>query len=106
VIVLRIIAWLLLACAVFAAGLDGLAYLEAGEYAPIPLGQGWATIHRDSLLLVEPGIVRHIHPALWEDVVFPLLQAPAWLVGAVTGGLLGGLARERTPRRRRRPEWR
>jgi hypothetical protein len=106
VIVLRIIAWLLLAGAVFAAGLDGLAYLETGEYAPLPLGQVWATIHRGSLLLVEPGIVRHLHPALWEDVVFPLLQAPAWLVATVSGGILGILARERTPRRRRRPEWR
>ncbi len=105
-IVLRIIAWLLLAGAVFAAGLDGLAFLESGEYSPIPLGQVWATLHRESLLLIEPGIVRHIHPALWEDVVFPLLQAPAWMVGALSGLALGILARERTPRRRRRPEWR
>ena len=105
-IVLRIIAWLLIAGAVFAVGLDALAFLETGEYVPIPLGQVWATLHRDSLLLIEPGIVRHIHPAVWEDIVFPLLQAPAWLVGAGAGIVLGVAARSRTPRRRRRPEWR
>lgn len=103
---MRIIAWLLLAGAVFSAGLDGLSFLESGEYAPIPLGQVWATIHRDSLLLIEPAIVRHINPALWDDVVFPLLQTPAWLVATVGGLLLTALARTRTPRRRRRPEWR
>jgi len=106
VIVLRIIAWLLLAGAVFAAGRDGFVFLETGEYSPILLGTVWANMHRESLLLVEPGIVRHVHPALWEDVVFPLLQAPAWVVGALCSLALGILARERTPRRRRRPEWR
>ncbi len=105
-VVLRIIAWLLLAGAVFAAGLDALAFVERGEYSPIPLGQVWATLHRDSLLLIEPALVRHVHPALWEDVVFPLLQAPAWMVAGAAGIVLALLARARTPRRRRRPEWR
>ena len=58
------------------------------------------------LLLLEPGIVRHVHPALWEYVVFPLLQVPAALIFAVIGLALALAARSPTPRRRRRPGWR
>jgi hypothetical protein len=50
--------------------------------------------------------VRHVHPALWEDVVFPLLQMPAVAVGAVVGLGLFVATRGSTPRRRRRPDWR
>jgi hypothetical protein len=105
-VLLRLIVWLVLAASAFAAGMDGLGFLESGEYAPIPLGQVWASIHRDSLLLVEPALVRHVHPALWEDVVFPLLQMPAAAVGAVVGLGLFVATRGSTPRRRRRPDWR
>jgi len=106
VVVLRVIAWLLLAGAVFTGGLDGLSFLETGAYSPIPLGKVWATLHLDSMLQAGPAIANHLSPALWEDVVFPLLQAPASLVAALTGLLLTAIARTRTPRRRRRPEWR
>ncbi len=105
-VVVRIIAWLLLAGAVFAGGLDGLSFLETGEYSPIPLGKVWATIHLDSMLQSEPVVAGLAGPALWEDVVFPLLQAPAALVAALGALLLTAVARTRTPRRRRRPEWR
>ncbi len=101
-VVLRIIAWLLLAGAVFAGGLDGLSFLETGAYSPIPLGKVWATIHPDSLVSSEPVIASLTGPALWGEVV----QAPASLVAALGGLLLTAVARTRTPRRRRRPEWR
>jgi len=44
------------------------------------LGTIWASIDRESLLLLEPAIVRHVSPWLWESVVFPLLQSPATFV--------------------------
>jgi hypothetical protein len=102
VVVVRIIAWLLLAGAVFAGGLDGLSFLETGAYSPIPLGKVWATIHADSLLKIEPVIADLAGPTFWGEAV----QAPASLVAALGGLLLTAIARTRTPRRRRRPEWR
>ncbi len=103
---LRVLGWILLAIALWLGAHDGLALLETGDFEPTPLGQVWADIHRDSLLLLEPGIVRHVHPALWEYVVFPLLQVPAALIFAVFGLALALAARSQTPRRRRRPGWR
>ncbi|MBI1245627.1 MAG: hypothetical protein GC202_11530 [Alphaproteobacteria bacterium] len=105
-IVLRIFAWLFFAGAAAAAGLDGFGWLESGEYVPIPLGQVWASVNRESLLLLEPALVRHVHPVLWTDVVFPILLTPAWIVAGVAGIALWFVARPRVPRRRRRPDWR
>ncbi|MEM7496357.1 MAG: hypothetical protein AAF371_00020 [Pseudomonadota bacterium] len=62
---------------------DGIASLEAGEWAPVALGQWWAEIDRSSLLLLQPAIERHYDPALWQDVVQPVLEAPAWQTAAV-----------------------
>ena len=103
---LRVLGSILLACALWFGARDGLALLELGTFDPTPLGQVWADIHRDSLLLLEPGIVRHVHPALWEWIVFPLLQTPAALIFAIPGVALALAARSQTPRRRRRPGWR
>jgi hypothetical protein len=104
-IALRALAWLLLAAAVVAAGRDVLLWIETGQFDPIPLGQIWANIHRDSLLLVEPGLVRHVHPALWEWIVFPLLQSSAAVVAALTGIFLAIVTR-REKRKRRSAAWR
>jgi hypothetical protein len=104
--VLRILGWILILAAVWAGAGDALGLLRDGEFAPVPLGQVWADIHRDSLLLLEPAIVRHVSADLWEWVVFPLLQAPAALVAFVPGLLLVLFGGAGTPRRRRRPGWR
>jgi hypothetical protein len=105
-VLLRVLGLILLAIALWLGVRDGLTLLETGDFDPAPLGQIWADLHRDSLLLLEPGIVRHAHPALWEWIVFPLLQAPATLVFAVPGLGLTLATRNQTPRRRRRPGWR
>jgi membrane associated rhomboid family serine protease len=104
-IALRILAWLLIAAAAFAAGRDVLLWLETGDFEPIPLGQVWANLDRDSLLLVEPALVRHVHPFLWEWIAFPLLQSSAALIACVTGALLAILV-PKPKRRRRSGEWR
>ena len=105
-VLFRILAWLLFAGAVFSAGLDGLSWAESGEYAPIPVGQVWAAIHQESLTALEPALARLAPAALWDDAVFPVLMAPAWMVAAAAGLGLWVLARPRLPRRRRRPDWR
>ena len=104
-IALRALGWLLLVLAAVAAGRDGLLWYETGALDPLPLGQVWAWVHRDSLLLVEPALVRHVHPALWEWLVFPLLQSPAAIVAGGLGGALLILV-PRPKRRRRSGDWR
>jgi hypothetical protein len=105
-VLLRIVAWLLFVGAVVAAGLDGLGWLESGLYSPIPVIDVWAAVERDVLVRLEPAISAHLHPAVWSSVVFPVLQAPAWLAATLAGGALWLVARPRLPRRRRRPDWR
>ncbi len=52
-----------------------------------PLGQRWFDLHKDSLLLVQPAIERHIAVWLWPPFQW-VLQQPAWLVPAVGGAVL------------------
>lgn len=71
---------------------DGVVRLHA-------LGEWWAWIHRDSLLLLQPAIERHISPALWDPGVQTLLEWPA----AAEFGALAAvcwLLRRRKPKRR------
>jgi len=82
--VLRLLAFLLFLAALVMLGREAWAWHESGKWIFIPAGQLWSQIHRDSLLLLQPAIERHLNPALWSDVVFPLLLLPAW---AVLGGL-------------------
>jgi hypothetical protein len=51
------------------------------------LGEWWAWIHRDSLLLLQPAIERHISPALWDPGVQTILEWPA----AVDFGVLAAV---------------
>ncbi|HEX9466551.1 MAG TPA: hypothetical protein VGB82_28470 [Alphaproteobacteria bacterium] len=94
----RSVAWILLLLALIAAGHDGLIYLKTGAYSPTEIGALWYTIDRGSLNLVQAVIERYIHPFLWQDVIFPLLVWPAWLVLiglAVILGILSGRRRRK-----------
>ncbi|NKE47145.1 hypothetical protein HB662_20370 [Roseomonas frigidaquae] len=46
---------------------------------------------------LQAGVQRRILPELWDWAFLPVLEAPAWLVPVVLGGLLllAGLARRR-----------
>lgn len=84
---MRIIAYLLLVFAAVLVTQDAMVFLDRGVFPATPIGQVWATIDRwlgtSTLLLLEPGIVRHLHPALWDWIVFPLLQRSAALVAVI-----------------------
>jgi hypothetical protein len=99
----RVIVLLLLACALAAFGRDVYAFLDRGELGLTPLGQIWFELHSNSLQLLEPAIVRHVHPFVWEWLVFPLLQQPAVPVFLALA-LLVQIARWRLARRRARRE--
>jgi hypothetical protein len=80
------------------------AALAAGSHAFIPLGQLWFELDPPSLNMAQAGIQRHVAPWLWEDVVQPLLELPAWPVLGLAGLGLAGLAILGISRSRRRAE--
>ncbi|HTY70282.1 MAG TPA: hypothetical protein VMH36_26755 [Alphaproteobacteria bacterium] len=97
----RAIAGILLAMALIVAGHDALNYWQTGTYDPLQLGTLWYQVDRASLNLVQAVVERHLHPVLWQDVIFPLLVWPAWLVLGGLAVLFGLLSGPRRPRRRR-----
>jgi hypothetical protein len=93
-ILLRLLALGFLTLAAVAAGVD-LWSSVAQDGAPrlAALGEWWAWAHRDSLLLLQPAIERHISPALWDPGIQTLLEWPAAADLAALGGLLWLAAR-------------
>ena len=109
-IVGRLLGWLLLLVGLFilgrdlivlGAGFDLFAWLDTRHAAPIVLGELWYAVHPGSLQLLQPAIQRHIHPALWDLVVQPLLLCWAWAVFSALGIALLALFRRRSDRTRR-----
>lgn len=84
----RAVGWLLVLAALAMAGRDAFAWLDTGVWNSKLLGELWREIHSESLLLIQPAVERYISPVLWNDVIFPVLLAPAWLVFAVPGIVL------------------
>src|SRR6185312_4918774 len=75
---------------------DVMDYSAGNPWKINPLGQRWFELHKNSLLLVQPAIERHIAVWLWPPFQWVLTQ-PAWLVPAVLGvlGLLIKAVRRR-----------
>ena len=76
---------------------DGVIRLAA-------LGEWWVWIHRDSLLILQPAIERHISPVLWDPGIQTVLEWPAVADLAGLGAIfwvLHLLMRRRRPRRPR-----
>jgi hypothetical protein len=100
---LRILGLLLIAAALGLAGWEAVGYFSDGTWRLIPVGQVWAWIHRPSLLALQPGVERYISPALWDDVIFPIIRAPAWAALGALGAIMLALSLLTGWRRRRRP---
>jgi hypothetical protein len=87
----RRILWILIAlfggAALLFFVLDALAYSMSGDWKSAPLGQRWFEFHKDSLLLIQPAIERHLSPALWPPIAWTLTQA-AWAAALVPAILL------------------
>ena len=100
-VALRILSLLFLFAAAVVAAVDLYASLSAdGAVRLAALGEWWAWIHRDSLLLLQPAVERHISPALWDPGIQTLLEWPLAVELAVLGGLFWLLARWRGRSRR------
>ena len=87
------------------SALLGVGLWVSGEDVLVPAGQLWYEMDSASLNSVQSFIQRYIHAGLWDSVIVPLLNRPAWeavailvLFFAIGGGLLSA---HRNKRRRR-----
>jgi hypothetical protein len=101
VIALRVIGWLLVAIALALLVRELYFWLTDGSWTILPAGELWFNIHKDSLLLIQPAIERHLWPALWRPIE-TLLTWPAWAVIGVPGLLLALVRSRRRNGSRRR----
>jgi hypothetical protein len=73
--------------------LIGLALLAlaAGLFAIFggdPLGAVLFRLDPGLLNLVQAVVQRYLLPMIWDDLLLPVLEAPAWVVPAVLGGAM------------------
>ncbi|MEZ5787666.1 MAG: hypothetical protein R3D62_14610 [Xanthobacteraceae bacterium] len=94
---IRRLGMIVLAAAAAAAAYDAFALITGRADHAAKVGDWWAYFHRNSLLLLQPAIERHVEPYLgqwlWDPVVLTILTSPAWLVLGILGlvlVLLGG----------------
>lgn len=99
-IVGRILGWLLILGALLVAASEAYTWLDQGSYHIVKAGELWYRESPGTLNLSQAIVQRYIYPPLWDDVVVPMLLAPAWLVFGVPGILLLILCRRRNRRRR------
>ena len=78
-VIARIFGWLLLAGAIAVAALSFVLWLTGQDLTEVT-GQVWYHLHPASLNLTQAVVQRYIHPRLWDDVLLPLLQWPAYRV--------------------------
>lgn len=81
---IRVIGWLLVAAGLFLIASEAWEWRRTGNWVVVPTGQLWFDLHKDSLLLLQPAIERHLWPPLWDPAITTVLEWPAW---AVVGGL-------------------
>jgi len=98
VIIGRLIGWLLIIIGLMLIGVEVLASLRAGEWAPQLLGQLWFEFDSNSLNFTQAIIQRYLLPALWDPVIVALLLWPAWVTFLVPGVVLSVLFRNRKDR--------
>lgn len=94
-VIFRLLGLWLILLAIIAFAVDGTRSFAGNELQITPLGQHWYNIHPASLNTLQAAIERHVHPFLWDPVLFTVLQWPSWLILAVLGFGLYWLARKR-----------
>jgi hypothetical protein len=94
---LRFLGLLVLAAAFITFIIDGTKSIAANAIRTTPLGQYWHEIHSTSLQLLQAGIERRVASWLWQLVLQPILEQPAWLVLAVLSAILLIAGRKKQP---------
>jgi len=70
---------------------DIIIWAGSGPLVLSSAGEVWYSVHKESLLLAEAAIARHIPiigPELWHPVISTILTAPIFLVVLVPGLLI------------------
>jgi hypothetical protein len=68
-----------------------LLFLAVGLYAVFgadPLGAVLFRLDPGLLNLVQAVVQRYLLPMIWDDLLLPVLEAPAWVAPAILGGAL------------------
>jgi len=100
---LRAIALLFAMAGAVVLAIDLYAGIAGGTGPRLePLGAWWAWLHRNSLLLLQPAIERHLSPAIWDPGVQTVLEWPAALDLLGLAALFWLLAAWRRRSRRRK----
>lgn len=73
----------------------GIDLLADDGRGMLSIGQWWHALHKDSLLLLQPALERHVSPFLWDPVLLTILQWPLSLVTIGFGFLLRLVFRKR-----------
>ena len=94
----RFLAWLMFVLMLVSGVVDVVVGWRTGTWRLDAVGEVWAYLHRNSLLLAEPAIDRHVWPGLWQTVVVPILLLPAAPLFAVLGSVLMLVFRHRQRR--------
>ena len=98
----RALAVLFIALGMIFLGWDFYDSLSAdGTISLAALGERWASVHRDSLLMLQPAVERHISPALWDPGIQTLLEWPAAVEFTALGAVFWLLHRLNLRRRMR-----
>ena len=74
--VLRFLGYVLTALGLFMVGLALWIWID-GRDLGVPAGQLWFELDSSGLNTFQAVVQRYLHPALWDDVIVPLLQKPA-----------------------------
>ncbi|HEU0221061.1 MAG TPA: hypothetical protein VFR34_02475 [Paracoccaceae bacterium] len=94
---LRVTGFLFLAAGIVFALMDW--QMSGRSFAALrfrDIGTLWAEWHRDSLLLLQPALERHVAVWLWDPVMLTVLLAPAAPVLFLIGLVLLLLGRRRS----------
>lgn len=83
---MRLIAVLCFIAAVTVLALDYAATAEDG-FRSRSIGEIWFTVDRESWLLLQPAVERHVHEDLWFSVLEPFFRQSAMTVLLLLGVL-------------------
>ncbi len=82
--IVRSLGLWLIAAFVIGVVVDGMRTIAASRLALTSAGQFWALMSPGTLAATQ-GAVRKLSPHLWDSVITPALQVPAWSVFLVIG---------------------
>lgn len=101
---IRLVGTIVLAAAAASAAYDAFALFTGRADRAAKVGEWWSYLHRNSLLLLQPAIERHVEPTLgswlWDPVMLTILTSPAWLALGILGLVLLLLGGKRGPEAR------